>query len=105
MVGNLLSLLVGLGSFESLDCDLPNPKSLAKKPCFAVFCSTGNGLCATVVAGEIFTGDGWASLLSNKDEGRGVCSDRKPGTFILDVDVDVKVAENGSGPGCGDSRV
>ena len=52
---------------------------------------------ATVIAGEIFTGEGWVGLISNKDEGRGV-SDRKPGRFALDDDA--KGGETGSGPGC-----
>jgi hypothetical protein len=101
-VGNLLNLLVGLDSLEPLD--FPNPKSLAKNPCFSTFCSTGNVLHVMAAAGEIFTEERWVGPLSNKDEGRGVCSDRRePGTFILDVDV--KVAENGSGPNNGGSRV
>lgn len=93
----LLNLLVDLGSFEYLDRDLPNPKSLAKNPRFSTFCLTRNGLRATVTAGEIFTGEGWVGLLSNKDEGRG-CSDSKPGRFTLDVDA--KAGETGSGLGC-----
>jgi len=93
----LLNLLLGLGSFEYLDRDLPNPKSLAKNPRFSTFCLTNNGLRVTIIAGEIFTGEGWVGLLSNKDEGCGA-SGSKPGRFSLDVDA--KAGETGSGQGC-----
>jgi len=93
----LLNLLVDPGSFEYLDRDLPNPKSLAKNPRFSTFCLTGNGLRATVTAGEIFTEEGWVGLLSNNDEGWGG-SGTKPGRFTLDVDA--KAGETGSCLGC-----
>ena len=43
----LANLLVGLGSSETLDFDLPNPKSLAKNPGFLTFGYTSNGLRIT----------------------------------------------------------
>lgn len=95
----LLNLLAGLGS---LGFSLPNPKSLLKNPCFSTSFSANNGLGITATARDILTKVGWVGLLFNNDEGSGVCSDRKQGTFVLDVDTNA--TEVGSSLGCEDSK-
>ena len=84
----LANLLVGLGSSENLDFDLPNPKSLAKNPGFLTFGYTSNGLRITGTVKEIRTGGGGIGLLFSSDEGGGGRSGRIRGELGLSAEVE-----------------